>query len=233
MNPVAERLDVVRQRIVAAARRGGRDPAEVRLVAVSKTRPVDEISLAMEAGQREFGENRAQEFRDKIRLLGPEVIWHFLGRLQTNKVKYVVPGACLIHSLDRLDLAAELNLRAEKAGTEVAALVEVNTSGEATKGGVAPQRLAEFTTSLAAFPRVRVRGLMTMAAPGDQAAARESFRTLRELRDRLRAAPGGVDVSELSMGMSDDFEIAIEEGATIVRIGTAIFGPREYTATLN
>lgn len=226
MDSVAERVRIVRQRIEAAARRAGRDPGAVRLLAVSKTQPVEAIAAAIAAGVREFGENRAQEFRAKVPLVGQDVTWHFIGRLQTNKVKYVIPGAALIHSLDRLALAAELERRAEQAGVEVNALVEVNTSGEASKGGVSPAELPGFVSALTEFGRIRVRGLMTIAAPGDPLAARASFRRLRELRDALREAPGGAELTELSMGMSDDFEIAVEEGATIVRIGTAIFGPR-------
>lgn len=227
MDPIAERLDAIRRRIEAAAGRAGRDPADIRLVAVSKTRTVDEIRAAVAAGLHEFGENRAQELRDKSPFFGTDVIWHFIGRLQTNKVKYVVPGAALVHSLDRIDLAHELDRRAAATAAPVAVLVEVNTSGESSKAGVSPAELHGFLDALRAFTRLRVQGLMTMAAPGDPAAARTSFRALRRLRDDLRRLPGFDGLVDLSMGMSDDFEIAIEEGATIVRIGTAIFGPRQ------
>lgn len=226
MDSIAERVRVVRQRIEAAARRAGRNPDAVRLVAASKSQPVEAIAEAIAAGVSEFGENRAQELREKRPLIAQDVTWHFIGRLQTNKVKYVIPGVALIHSLDRLSLAEELQRRAVQLGVEVNALVEVNTSGETSKGGVSPADLPSFLAALSSFDRLRARGLMTMAAPGNPAAARTSFRRLRELRDALRAAPGGAELSELSMGMSDDFEIAVEEGATIVRIGSAIFGSR-------
>lgn len=225
MDSVTERLASVRERIAAAARAAGRDPVEVRLVAVSKTQPPLAIAAAVAAGATEFGENRAQELRDKAPQFGPNVVWHFIGRLQTNKVKYVVPGAALIHSLDRHDLAAEIDRRAARASLRQPVLIEVNTSGEASKGGVGPADLEAFAASLAEFANIEPRGLMTMAAPGDPVAARAAFRRLRELRDQLRAGGTG-EWPELSMGMSDDFELAIAEGATIVRIGTAIFGSR-------
>lgn len=225
---IAARLTAVRERIAAAAMRAGRQVSDVTLVAVSKTQPVAAIAAARAAGARAFGENRAQELRDKLSAI-TDVEWHFIGRLQTNKVKYVVPGASLVHSLDRLELAAELDRRAAQAGVTVAALVEVNTSDETSKAGVAPAALRGFLAGLQGFTNLHVQGLMTMAAPDDPVRARASFRQLRQLRDELRGTPAGADLRELSMGMSDDFEIAVEEGATIVRVGSAIFGARRTT----
>lgn len=226
---IAARLTAVRERIAAAAARAGRRAEAIRLVAVSKTQPVDMIAAAVAAGAREFGENKAQELRDKMPQFAPGISWHFIGRLQTNKIKYVVPGACLIHSLDRLDLATGIDQHAERAGRVVAVLIEVNTSGEESKAGLSPAELPDFLARLSAYEHLRVQGLMTMAAPGDQERARESFRLLRRLRDELHATPSGAGLVELSMGMSGDYEIAVEEGATIVRVGTAIFGARRPT----
>jgi pyridoxal phosphate enzyme (YggS family) len=153
---IAARLAAVRERIAAAAARAGRRAEEIKLVAVSKTQPVDMIAAAVAAGAREFGENKAQELRDKMPQFGPEINWHFIGRLQTNKVKYVVPGACLIHSLDRLDLASALDRHAERAGAAVAALIEVNTSGEASKAGLLPAELPDFPVAFLADPIIQV-----------------------------------------------------------------------------
>lgn len=218
---IAARLDEVRARIAAACARAARAPESVRLVAVSKTRPVEEIREAYAAGQRDFGENYAQELRDKIRDLAdlPDIRWHAIGHLQTNKAKYVA-GQAMVHTLDREELARELVKRA--GGAEVVALIEVNVAAEPQKSGVLPDELASRIEALRAVPGVRIAGLMCIPPAAEEAEeSRRWFRALRELRDAL--LPGG----ELSMGMSGDYEVAIEEGATLVRVGTAIFGERQ------
>jgi hypothetical protein len=194
-------------------------PPGVTLVAVSKTQPPDAIREAYAAGQRDFGENYVQEWRDKAAALAdlPELRWHFVGGLQTNKVKYLAGRVHLVHAVDREELARELSRRSAQKGAVARVLVEVNTGGEATKGGCAPDDAPRLVEAARALPSVEVRGLMCMPPPGDD--PRPHFRTLRALRDRLGLA-------ELSMGMSADWEVAVAEGATIVRVGTAIFGAR-------
>jgi pyridoxal phosphate enzyme (YggS family) len=209
-------LAAVRARIEAAARRAGRDPASVRLVAVSKTKPAGDVRAAMAAGQTLFGENYAQELRDKAReVAGAE--WHFIGPLQRNKVKYVVGAATLLHAIESFDIAREIDKRA-KATQDI--LIEVNVAREPQKHGVAPEALPGLLAALSALPHVRVRGLMTMAPLSeDPEASRPHFRALRELAQKH-------SLPELSMGMTQDLEVAVEEGATLVRVGTAIFGAR-------
>lgn len=214
-----DRWTKVRGRVEAACTRAGRDPAEVTLIAVSKTRSVDEIRTLLDLGQRDFGENYAQELRDKMRELAdrPELRWHAIGHLQTNKARYVA-GKALVHTVDRQGIAREL---VRRAGGPVACLVEVNVASESGKSGVTPQDLPTLLAELQEVEGLRVIGLMCIppvaTAPEE---ARPWFRELRALRDRH--VPGGA----LSMGMSADFEVAIEEGATLVRVGSAIFGPR-------
>lgn len=231
MPPISENLAQVTHRIESAARRAGRDPGSVRLVAVSKTRSVVEIEAALAAGITDFGENRAQEFREKAKTIGSRVSWHFIGHLQSNKAKYVVPAGALIHSLDRWSLAAELERLGEAYCRLVDALVQVNISGEESKAGLAPEEVAGFLRQVSGLKWVRVRGLMTMAPLAERAdAVRPVFRGLRLLAEELRAlAIGNLELPELSMGMSNDFEIAVEEGATMVRIGTVLFGRSQET----
>jgi pyridoxal phosphate enzyme (YggS family) len=228
---LAERLGSVRVRIAEAARAAGRDPSSVRLVAVSKLHPAEAIAEAMAAGQRDFGENYAQELRDKARALGG-ASWHFIGPLQRNKVKYVVGVATLIHGVDGASLLDEIARRAAAAGVVQRALVEVNLGGEAQKSGCAEGELAALVDEFRARPSVRLEGLMCIP-PLETAAeperARPFFRRLRELRDGERARTG-LALAELSMGMSADYPIAIAEGATLVRVGTAIFGERPRRA---
>ena len=216
---IATSLRGVRERIDRACDRARRDPASVTLVAVSKVQPVEAIREALEAGQRDFGENYAQEFREKADAIGAQVEWHFLGALQTNKVKMVVGRIALLHTCDRPSLAQELNKRAASLGVVQRVLVEVNLAREPQKGGIAPAELPSFVAALRNLPSLRCEGLMCIP-PADED-AKQHFRRLRELRDELGGLP------ELSMGMSADYEAAIEEGATIVRVGTAIFGARE------
>ncbi|WP_324715414.1 YggS family pyridoxal phosphate-dependent enzyme [Carboxydochorda subterranea] len=227
---VAHRLAAVRASIETAARRAGRDPAAVRLVAVTKGVQAARIREAVAVGQRIFGENRVQELMPKTQELAGEaaVSWHMIGHLQRNKVRHVVPVIAMLHSLDRLELATELDRQLQRIGRRLAVLVEVNTSGEPTKYGVAPEEAAELVREAAKLPSLEVRGLMTIGPhTTDQEAVRRAFRLLRQLRDRIREeGTAGPSFGELSMGMSSDFPIAVEEGATLVRVGTAIFGPR-------
>jgi pyridoxal phosphate enzyme (YggS family) len=222
---IATRLDDVRRRIADAAARAGRAGA-VRLVAVSKTKPVEAIRAAYAAGQRLFGENYAQELAEKAEALRDltDLEWHFIGRLQRNKAKQVARVARFVHTVDSRALAVELGKRAAEATVPLRALVEVNVSGEASKGGCSPDDLGDVLAAIRAEPRLRAVGLMTIPpATEDAEAARPLFAALRALRGRH----GGADaLPELSMGMTHDFDVAIAEGATLVRVGTAIFGSR-------
>jgi len=225
---VSENLKRVRERIEKAAYRARRGVEEVKLVAVTKGVNAERIIEAAGLGINAFGENYAQEFRDKRDLVEKaierKVEWHFIGRLQKNKVKYL-DGVSLIHSLDSASVAQEINKRAEKLETNVPVLIEVNIGEEGVKGGIKSRHLDDFLSVLSSFPRIEVNGLMTMPPFFDNPEmVRPYFRKLRELRDRLQER--FPKLRELSMGMSGDFEVAIEEGATIVRIGTAIFGLR-------
>jgi pyridoxal phosphate enzyme (YggS family) len=233
---VAERLVRVRERLEAAARRAGRRPEDVVLVGVSKRQAAARVAAAVRAGLRDVGENYFQEAREKI----PEVRasleasgtplprWHFVGRLQRNKAGPVAATFDVVQTVDRAELGAALDRRAGAADRRLRVLLEVNLSGEATKGGVAPDALPELVAAGAGWASLDVVGLMTMPAPTrDPEGSRPAFARLRSLAESLRDAPGGAGLRELSMGMSADFEIAIEEGATLVRVGTAIFGPRE------
>jgi pyridoxal phosphate enzyme (YggS family) len=221
---VASRYGAVRRQVADAADLVGRSPDEILIVAVTKTHGVDVIRQACEAGIEEFGENRVQEFLGKYGLF-PTAHWHFIGTLQTNKAKDVVGKARLIHSVDSVKLLAEISKRAETLGVVQDVLLEVNISGEVSKHGLAPADVRETLIEASHLPGVAVKGLMTMAPFGRPEDARWVFRELRELRDSLREMPlNGVELDELSMGMSNDFRVAVEEGATIVRVGGAIFG---------
>jgi len=226
---VAGSLRSVKERIGEAASRAGRPADDIQLVAVTKGVEPARIVEAIIAGHLAFGENYAQEFRLKKELIGrtvdEDVEWHFIGRLQRNKVKYLVGEVGLIHSLDSLSVAREIEKKAAAMGIRVPVLIEVDTGGEKTKGGVKIDDVGGFVESLAECGSIEVRGLMTMPPYfDDPGRARPYFAALRELRDRLAAEYSGL--KELSMGMSGDFEAAIEEGATIIRVGSAIFGPR-------
>jgi pyridoxal phosphate enzyme (YggS family) len=218
---IAGRLAGVRERIARAAVRAGRDPSAITLVAVSKTRPAEDVVAAAAAGQRLFGENYAQELRDKAQALATaDVAWHFIGALQRNKVKHVVGRAALIHTVDDAELAREIDRRAVALGLRQDVLIEVNVAAEAQKHGVAPAGLAELVAMIRGLPHLALLGLMTVPPIAeDPAASQPHFRALREL-----AAVHGL--TELSMGMTHDLEVAVEEGATLVRVGTAIFGSR-------
>jgi pyridoxal phosphate enzyme (YggS family) len=220
MPDIAANMQSVRERIARAAERAGRRPEDVLLIGVSKTVEVERISQALRSGLSALGENRVQEAKEKIAALGRPVPWHLIGHLQTNKVRDALALFDVIHSLDRLELARECDRRAGATGTTVTALVQVNVGGEASKGGFEPEQVAGALEAIARLGHVRVRGLMTIPPPTARAEeARGWFRTVAELGKRY-------GLEELSMGMSADFEVAIEEGATMVRIGTAIFGAR-------
>lgn len=229
---VAENLALVESRITAACERSGRPRAEVRLLPVSKTHPASLILEAHAAGCRRFGENKVQEAAAKAEELAsvPGIEWALIGHLQTNKAKLVVTFASEFQALDSVRLAAELDKRLQQAGRGLDVLIEVNTSGEASKFGVDPAEVVEFARALRPFDALNVRGLMTIAANTDDrrrisACFEELARLRRALRDDDRLQ-GSFD--ELSMGMSGDYELAIEHGATCIRVGTAIFGAREY-----
>ncbi len=225
---IRENLKIVRARIAAACERSGRNPAEITLVAVTKTVPAERVNEAIEAGVTDIGENRVQEAWEKFLKIKP-VTRHLIGHLQTNKVKKAVQIFDWIHSVDSFHLAEKISREAEKMGKPMPILLEVKTSPEETKFGVPVTQTAELARQVGLLPGVQLRGLMTIAPfTADETAIRHSFRTLRLLRDEIRAAAyPGVQMELLSMGMSGDFEMAIEEGANMGRIGTAIFGPRQ------
>jgi len=226
---ISENLKILNEQIQSTCNRLNRDPEKIKLIAVSKTYDVNAINNANDLGLTDFGENKAQELRDKYKILGDKVTWHFIGRLQRNKVKYVVRAASFIHSVDSITLADEINKQASKLGKVQKILLEVKTSFEESKSGAEGEEslkaLAEHCKSL---ENIDLIGLMTMAPyTNDEKIIRQSFSELRKLKDKLNGY--GFNLSELSMGMTNDFEIGIEEGATMLRIGSAIFGKRDYT----
>ncbi len=225
--PIAAALLAVRTKIEAAARQADRDPCSVSLLAVSKRKPIEAIEAAYRAGQRDFGENYVQELQQKAAELShlPEIRWHYIGHLQRNKARHVVADTHLLHGVDSPRLVAELNKRAGAAGRRPAVLAQVNVSAEQSKSGCTPAELSELLTTMHAAEHLEPRGLMTMPPwDDDPEAARGYFIRLRQLRDEHG---GPAKLPELSMGMSHDFAVAIAEGATIVRVGTAIFGARQ------
>ncbi len=226
---IADRLSSVRARIDDAARRAGRDPSSVRLVAVSKTFPVDAVREAFAAGQRDFGENRVQEALEKIGGCSDlDIRWHLLGHLQTNKARKAAPAFAMIQSVDSVDLLQKLDGAAAESGNTPELLIQVDLAGEETKYGAAPDQVPAILEAAEQARAARVVGLMTLPPiPEVPEDARPWFRRLREWREQwLAAGVPSERLREVSMGMSGDFEIAIEEGATIVRVGTAIFGSR-------
>ncbi|SHG49053.1 hypothetical protein SAMN02745221_00326 [Thermosyntropha lipolytica DSM 11003] len=224
MSGLENNLKQVRERIEKACLKAGRNPADIMLVAVSKTVDIDTIKKAYELGITHFGENRVQELKQKIPLL-PQANWHMIGRLQTNKVKDIVGKVVLIHSLDRWNLAEEINKRARALHMNVSTLLQINIAGEEQKAGIAPDDVEYFLESVSQLDHIRITGFMTMAPLLDNPEeARPVFRELAQLRQKFRQKSyPNVELKYLSMGMSQDFEIAIEEGADIVRIGSAIF----------
>ena len=225
---IAANIREIRKRLARAASRAGRDPESIRLLAVSKTVETARIREALDAGIRLFGENYVQEAREKIPALGGDIEWHMIGHLQTNKVKYVVPLFDWIHSVDRMELARDLDRKAGQHGRKLNVLIEVNVSGEASKSGASSQDVPALLRAVALLPQIQVRGLMTMPPYSDNPEnARPYFVALAKLREDIRALSiDTISMDELSMGMTDDFEVAIEEGATIIRVGRAIFGER-------
>jgi pyridoxal phosphate enzyme (YggS family) len=233
MSPIADRLAEVRARISAAARSAGRDPASVRLVAVSKTFPLNLIRDAYAAGQRDFGENRVQEALQKIAAATDlEIRWHLLGHLQINKARKAGPAFATIHGVDSVELLQKLDAAAGESGRATELLIQVDLAGEATKFGVPPDEVPRLFEAAGACRAARVAGLMTLPPyPETPEDARPYFRRLRELRDQwLTSGVPAPMLRELSMGMSGDFEVAVQEGATMVRVGTAIFGSRHVEA---
>jgi pyridoxal phosphate enzyme (YggS family) len=226
MSVITDRLVSLRERLTEAARKAGREPSSVELVAVSKNHPAESVREAFEAGQVLFGENRVQELLAKAPLLPAKVRWHLIGHLQKNKIRKVLPVVELIHGVDSLELARDIDRIAGELGLFPRVLLEVNVSGEETKFGFKPDTVRGEIESLLALPRVQVEGLMTIAPyVEDPEKVRPVFRNLRLLRDDL-AARTGTPLPVLSMGMSGDFEVAVAEGATLVRVGTSIFGER-------
>jgi pyridoxal phosphate enzyme (YggS family) len=228
MDQIRRNLEELKRRLEDAARTAGRDPVDIRLVAVTKTVGLEGLKEAVAAGQTLFGENYVQEARGKIASLGPGLTWHFIGHLQSNKAKAAVELFDLIHSVDRASLAQALEQAAARRDKIQNILLQVNLAGEASKSGTAPENAQDLLSEISKMPHLRVLGLMTMPPWfDDPARVRPYFRALRELRDRLRGlqlVEG--NLPELSMGMTGDFEVAVAEGATLVRIGTAIFGQR-------
>ena len=226
---VAKNIQNIKENIEKTCLSIGRDSVNVKLIAVSKTFPAKKVLEALETETIDFGENYVQELIDKRTIVAKSNIhWHFIGHLQSNKVKYIADWIFLIHSVDSENLAVEIQKRAEKANRVIDVLVEVNTSEEATKFGVKPAKAIELITSVSQFPNINLKGLMTIGPfTDDKNASRESFRVLKSIYDEANSTIiAKKPMSELSMGMSHDYEIAIEEGSTLVRIGTAIFGSR-------
>jgi len=226
MNSIAENLERVREQIAQAAARAGRVAEEIELVAITKTHPAEKVREAIEAGQALFGESRVQEARAKIPELPSNLRWHFVGHLQKNKIRHALPLFEMIHSVDSLNVAQDINRIAGEQGMHPRVLLEVNVAGEGSKFGFSPDKLRDQMEELLALPRLSILGLMTIPPLAEEAeASRKYFVQLRELRDRLQTK-FHVDLAQLSMGMTEDFAVAVEEGATLVRVGTAIFGER-------
>jgi len=231
MDTIEKRLQAVKSRIARACAAAGRDPRDIVLVAVSKTFPTDAVRAAHAAGQRDFGENHAQDAIAKIDALADlDLVWHFIGPIQSNKTRTIAAHFAWVHSIDRLTIAERLAAQRPGQLPPLQACIQVNVSGEATKSGVAPAEAPALARAVAALPRLQLRGLMAIPEPTDDPALqRRRFESLRDLRDRLAA--DGLALDTLSMGMSDDLESAIAAGATMVRVGTAIFGARPRVAT--
>ena len=231
MSRITDNIDHVEKKIAEACERAGRPRESVQLIAVSKTKPVPDLMEALNYGHNVFGENKVQEIRDKVEAMGTEGIhWHMIGHLQANKVKYLIGVVDLIHSVDNDKLAAEIEKQAAKHDVVMDVLCEVNMAGEETKFGLKPEETMDFVKRISELPHLKVRGLMTIAPyTEDPESNRVYFKGLKELKDRINAEHiPGVDMDTLSMGMTGDYEVAIEEGATLVRVGTGIFGERHY-----
>lgn len=228
---VCENYLAVEEKVKEACRRAGRNRDEVTLIAVSKTKPMSMIEELLPLGVADFGENKVQELTAKEESLPSGIHWHMIGHLQRNKVKYIVDKACLIHSVDSLRLAETVSQEAEKKGVTANILIEVNVAGEDSKFGVNPDETAALAEAIAKLPNIAVKGLMTIAPFVENAEEnREVFRNLRKLSVDIEEKKfNNVTMAVLSMGMTGDYEVAIEEGATMVRVGTGIFGERDYS----
>lgn len=228
---IKENLQEVEQRILAACQRAGRDPGCVTLIAVSKTKPVEMLQEAYAEGIREFGENKPQEIREKYPSLPKDIHWHMIGHLQRNKIKYIIDKACMIHSVDSSRLAQAIDEEARKHNLVMPVLVEVNMAKEESKFGIMPEEAEDFIREISSLSNIRVEGLMTIAPFTDHPEEnRVHFRNLKKLSVDIGAKNiDNVNMRHLSMGMTGDFEVAVEEGATMVRVGTGIFGARDYT----
>ena len=226
----ADRLKTVEEKIEKACEKAGRDRREVTLIAVSKTNPAEAVQEAFDAGQRDFGENKAQEMVAKKEACPQEIRWHFIGNLQKNKVKYVVGNTVMIHSVSSVSLAEEIERIAAKKNVIVPVLAEVNIADESTKHGIGREDAIALVRVMGILPHLSVKGLMCIAPPvEDPEENRGYFRAMRDLKDEINALNlPGVSLSELSMGMSGDYSVAVEEGATLIRVGTALFGARHY-----
>ncbi len=226
---IEENLKRVKEQIAEACVRAGRTPESVKLIAVSKTKPAADVLRAFQAGHRVFGENYVQELLTKFAdeaLQTLPIEWHFVGHLQTNKVRYVAEKVAMIHGVDKLSLAEEISKRAKKHNRTIPILLEVNISAEASKYGLSPETLFQEAEKIFTLSNLELKGLMTIASP-DRQKVKAEFKQMRALFEKLKsAAPRPEQITELSMGMSGDFDIAIAEGATLLRIGTAIFGER-------
>lgn len=228
---VCENYLAVEEKVKEACRRAGRNRDEVTLIAVSKTKPMSMIEELLPLGVVDFGENKVQELTAKEEALPSGIHWHMIGHLQRNKVKYIVDKACLIHSVDSLRLAETVSQEAEKKGVTAKILIEVNVAGEDSKFGVSPDETAALAEAISKLPNIAVKGLMTIAPFVENAEEnREVFRNLRKLSVDIEEKKfNNVTMAVLSMGMTGDYEVAIEEGATMVRVGTGIFGERDYS----
>ncbi len=232
---VQENLKIVEEKVAAVCQRAGRNREDVTLICVTKTKPVDMLREAYEAGGRQFGENKVQEMKDKLPQLPGDIHWHMIGHLQKNKVKYLMdPRIVMIHSVDNLALAQTISKEAVKVGRVMPVLIEVNVAQEESKFGISCEETEALIREIAMLPGVQVRGLMTIAPyTEDPETNRPYFRRLKELQVDIKSkCIDNVDMIELSMGMTGDYEVAIEEGATMVRVGTGIFGERDYGTTL-
>lgn len=228
---IRENLKIVQTEIQAACSRAGRDPSQVTLIAVSKTKPVSALKEAYDAGIRDFGENKVQELMEKQPQLPADIRWHMIGHLQRNKVKYIIGKVALIHSVDSLRLAEEISRESQHKGVETDILIEVNVSGEESKYGISPMEALELIEKIAKLPGIHVKGLMTIAPYTEVAEKnRPYFDKLVQLSvDITEKNIDNVSMNVLSMGMTGDYSIALEEGATYIRVGTGIFGERDYT----
>ena len=226
MEIIKNNLEIINGKIKKAALKASRNPQEIKLVAVTKTAAIEQIKEAISAGVKIIGENKVQEAKEKYQILSADIEWHLVGHLQTNKVKYAVEIFDLIHSVDSIKLAKEIDRRSLQFGMITNVLVEVNVSGEETKYGIKPEEVEPFLKEISEFSRTRVRGLMTIAPIAeDKEEVRPYFRKLRELFEKIKSKNiKNVKMDYLSMGMTEDFEVAVEEGANMIRIGRGIFG---------